>query len=204
MKYQQICFEESHNSHQSDNCPEQHSVVPTQSIYRVGALNWSILVFVRLAGNGVGAFDAKYGVMDGMEAENEEKYSAANWTTSSGFLSNRNWRKSANRFFSSGCERMYVVWSPFNSSWKQQRWCTFTYSSIWTRYWQKNLFPKNQWKYFVIVGEKSSLNRESNPGPLTYRTSAWTTELLRPDIYPERQTYIRWHISRPQSWTRSG
>lgn len=127
MKYQQICFEESHNSHQSDNCPEQHSVVPTQSIYRVGALNWSILVFVRLAGNGVGAFDAKYGVMDGMEAENEEKYSAANWTTSSGFLSNRNWRKSANRFFSSGCERMYVVWSPFNSSFLSRN---FEYSCI--------------------------------------------------------------------------
>lgn len=98
----------------------------SQSVYRVGALNWSILVFVRLAGNGVGAFDARYGVMDGIEAENEEKYSAANWTTSSGFLSNRNWRKSANRFFSSGCERMYVVWSPFNSSWKQQRWFTFS------------------------------------------------------------------------------
>lgn len=28
------------------------------------------------------------------------------------------------------------------------------------------LFPKNQQKYFAIVGEKSSLNRESNPGPL--------------------------------------
>lgn len=66
------------------------------------------------------------------------------------------------------------------------------------------LFPKNQRKYFAIVGEKSSLNRESNPGPLAYRTSARTTELLRPDIYTDWQTYTQWHISRPQSWTRSG
>ena len=48
------------------------------SVYRVGALSWSILVLVRLGGSGVGALDARYGVMDGMEAENEEKYSAAN------------------------------------------------------------------------------------------------------------------------------
>lgn len=98
---------------------KQISLNPYSTIfYLVGALNWSILVFVRLAGKGVGALDARYGVRDGMGAENDEKYSAANCTTSSGFLSNRNWRKSAKRFLSSGCARMYVVWSPFNSSWR--------------------------------------------------------------------------------------
>lgn len=44
------------------------------------------------------------------------------------------------------------------------------------------LFSKNQWKYFVIVDEKSSLNRDSNPGPLVYSANAQTTELLRPNL----------------------
>lgn len=40
----------------------------------------------------------------------------------------------------------------------------------------------NECCIFVIGCEKSSLNRDSNPGPLTYRASALVTELLRPDI----------------------
>ena len=31
-------------------------------------------------------------------------------------------------------------------------------------------------------GEKSTLNRDSNPGPLAYRAIALPTGLLRPDI----------------------
>ena len=72
------------------------------SFYLVGALNWSIFVFVRLFGKGVGLFDARYGVGDGIEGENEAKYSAANAMTSSGFRSNRNCMKSAKRARNSG------------------------------------------------------------------------------------------------------
>jgi hypothetical protein len=78
----------------------------TQQNYRVGALSWSNFVFVLLAGKGVGALEAKYGVEDGMVGENAEKYSAQNCTTSSGFLNNRNCKKSAKILLSSGCDLM--------------------------------------------------------------------------------------------------
>ena len=39
-----------------------------------------------------------------------------------------------------------------------------------------------QWVPNVTGGEKSCLNRDSNPGPLMYHASALPTELLRPDI----------------------
>ncbi len=48
--------------------------------------------------------------------ENEEKYSAANEKVSSGFLSSTNCRKSARSALSSGCWRMYTLWSFTNSS----------------------------------------------------------------------------------------
>ena len=86
-------------------------------IHLVGALSWSIFVLVLLAGKGVGAFDARYGVAEGIVGENAEKYSAANCTTSSGFRRSKNCRKSASKFFSSGWDRMYVPWSAFSSSW---------------------------------------------------------------------------------------
>lgn len=38
------------------------------------------------------------------------------------------------------------------------------------------------WAPNMTDGEKSSLNLASNPGPLAYRVSTLTTELLRPDI----------------------
>ena len=40
----------------------------------------------------------------------------------------------------------------------------------------------------VAGGEKSSLNRDSNPGPLGYRDSALPTELLRPDMLTDSHT----------------
>ena len=40
----------------------------------------------------------------------------------------------------------------------------------------------------VAGGVKSSLNRDSNPGPLAYRASALPTELLRPDILTDSHT----------------
>ena len=42
--------------------------------------------------------------------------------------------------------------------------------------------------HHVTGGEKSSLNRDSNPGPLAYRASALPTELLRPDILTDSHT----------------
>ena len=58
--------------------------------------------------------------------------------------------------------------------------------------------PTLLWSDFVIVrlcfgpsyltAEKSSLNRDSNPGPLAYRASALPTELLRPDILTDSHT----------------
>lgn len=93
----------------------------SQFVHLVGARNWSIFVFVRLAGNGVGAFEARYGVGDGIVAAKEAKYSAENWMTSSGFLSNRNCRKSANNALSSGCCLMYDKWSPFNSFYNRKK-----------------------------------------------------------------------------------
>ena len=45
-----------------------------------------------------------------------------------------------------------------------------------------------RWAPNVTGGEKSSLNRDSNPGPLAYRASALPTELLRPDILTDSHT----------------
>ena len=42
--------------------------------------------------------------------------------------------------------------------------------------------------YNFTDGEKSSLNHDSNPGPLAYRASALLTELLRPDILTDSHT----------------
>ena len=38
------------------------------------------------------------------------------------------------------------------------------------------------WVVNVTGGEKSSFNRDSNPGPLAYHAHALTTELLGPDL----------------------
>lgn len=43
---------------------------------------------------------------------------------------------------------------------------------------------------FVSGGERSSLNKDLNPGPLVYHASALTTELLRPDIMTDSNTPI--------------
>ena len=40
----------------------------------------------------------------------------------------------------------------------------------------------------VTGGEKSSLNRDSNSGPMAYRASALPTELSRPDILTDSHT----------------
>ena len=47
---------------------------------------------------------------------------------------------------------------------------------------------ESQSKY-VTGGENSSPNRDLNPGPLAYRTSTLTTELLRPDILTDFHTH---------------
>lgn len=46
------------------------------------------------------------------------------------------------------------------------------------------------WAPNMTGGEKSSLNLASNPGPLAYRVSTLTTELLRPDILNESNTPV--------------
>ena len=45
-----------------------------------------------------------------------------------------------------------------------------------------------RWDPNVAGGEKSSLNRDSNPGPLAYRVSALPTELLKPEILTDFHT----------------
>ena len=47
----------------------------------------------------------------------------------------------------------------------------------------------------ITGGEKSSLNWDSNPGPLAYRASNRATELLRPDILTDSLTnrYLMTH-----------
>ena len=59
-------------------------------------------MFVLLFGKGVGLFDARYGVGEGIDGENEAKYSAAKAMTSSGFRSNKNCMKSPSSALSSG------------------------------------------------------------------------------------------------------
>lgn len=46
------------------------------------------------------------------------------------------------------------------------------------------------WKPKVIGGEMSSLNWDSNPGPLAYRASTLTIELLRSDILTDSHTPV--------------
>lgn len=41
---------------------------------------------------------------------------------------------------------------------------------------------------YVIGGEKSSLNRDSNPWPMAYCARALTTELLRPATLTDSHT----------------
>nr|XP_034322691.1 uncharacterized protein LOC105323939 [Crassostrea gigas] len=44
--------------------------------------------------------------------------------------------------------------------------------------------------FYVTGGEKSSLNQDSNPGPLAYCAKALSTELLRPDILTDSHTPV--------------
>lgn len=44
--------------------------------------------------------------------------------------------------------------------------------------------------FYVTGGEKSSLNQDSNPGPLAYPAKALSTELLRPDILTDSHTPV--------------
>lgn len=47
-----------------------------------------------------------------------------------------------------------------------------------------------RWAQNVTGGEKSSPNRNSNPGPLAYRASTLTTEILRPKILTNSHTPV--------------
>lgn len=46
------------------------------------------------------------------------------------------------------------------------------------------------WAPNVRGGDKSSLNRDLNPGPMAYYASALTTELLRPDTLTDGHTPV--------------
>ena len=73
----------------------------------------------------------------------------------------------------------------------------FKCGQVTTRWSWSSIYPNKtlsldngapRWVPNVTGGEKSSLNRDSNPGPLAYCASALPTELLRPDILTDSHT----------------